>query len=508
MALTPYRPGSLTRTNSDLFVSMRRDMTSLQRQLTTGQRADTYGGLGFERRTSLDMRAKLSAIEGYNATIDQTTLRVKMMTQNLERLNALGQDTKSDMTLAKFDLLSDGTTFAQKNAEQRFKEVVDLLNADLAGRSLFAGRAVDKLPMESYDRIMNGDGARVGLKEMIRQRTLAELGGVPGTGMGRLTSAVAANAVTLSSENPVPAFGFRITGASATGASITAANAGGPPQTATFTVGTQPAAGDTITVNLTDADGNNFSVTLTASTTPPQAGALTTTFQIGAGVNGTAANLEAALEQAIKEKAATELQPRAAMKTAEAFFAATPSNLANLRVDGPPYESATGMIAGTAANTLIWYNGDADTAVSDRNTAPVRIDQGQVVATGARANEPAIRNILAQLGVLAASTFQDTKVDAERYRVTTEKVFDKLADKPGNPKVSDIATELANAAATMKAAQERHASTESMIYDALDGVEGVNKEEIAMTILDLQNRLQASYQTTSMLSQLSLVNYL
>src|SRR3712207_8245391 len=58
------------------------------------------------------------------------------------------------------DVCSSDLTFAQNNAEQRFKEIVDLLNTDLAGRSLFAGRAVDRLPMESYDRIMNGDGAR------------------------------------------------------------------------------------------------------------------------------------------------------------------------------------------------------------------------------------------------------------------------------------------------------------------------------------------------------------
>src|SRR3712207_6258342 len=132
MAISPFRPGSLSRTTSDYFVSMRRDVDGLNRQLQTGQRAESYGGLGLERRTSLDMRAKLSAVEGYKATIEQTELRVKLMTQNLERLHKLGQDTKADMTLAKFEVLSDGTTQPQKNADQRFKEIVDLLNIDLA----------------------------------------------------------------------------------------------------------------------------------------------------------------------------------------------------------------------------------------------------------------------------------------------------------------------------------------------------------------------------------------
>ena len=58
------------------------------------------------------------------------------MTQHLERLNKLSQDTKADVTLSKFELLSDGPTFVQKNAEQRFKEIIDLLNTDIAGRPL------------------------------------------------------------------------------------------------------------------------------------------------------------------------------------------------------------------------------------------------------------------------------------------------------------------------------------------------------------------------------------
>ena len=113
MTISTFRPGNLTGSASDLFVSMRRDLLALQRQLVTGQKADSYGGLGFDRRTSLDGRAKLAALETYMASIDQADLRIKMMTQNLERLNKLALDTKSDLTVPKFEPLSDGRTFAQ-----------------------------------------------------------------------------------------------------------------------------------------------------------------------------------------------------------------------------------------------------------------------------------------------------------------------------------------------------------------------------------------------------------
>jgi flagellar hook-associated protein 3 FlgL len=42
----------------------------------------------------------------------------------------------------------------------------------------------------------------------------------------------------------------------------------------------------------------------------------------------------------------------------------------------------------------------------------------------------------------------------------------------------------------------------------LEKIEGVSTEEVAAQILAMQTRLQASLQTTSMLYQTSLVNYL
>ena len=72
MAITPYTipfaAGSLAAQRSgDLFVGMRRELDELQRQLATGQKSQTFGGLGLERRTSLDFRGKLLG-ESYQTT--------------------------------------------------------------------------------------------------------------------------------------------------------------------------------------------------------------------------------------------------------------------------------------------------------------------------------------------------------------------------------------------------------------------------------------------------------
>ena len=176
------------------------------------------------------------------------------------------------------------------------------------------------------------------------------------------------------------------------------------------------------------------------------------------------------------------------------------------RVVGSP---VTGFSEGPTGTILAWYKGDRDPAVSARNTAPVRADRNQVVAAGARADEAGIANLLSQLAALAAETFTSgDRADLECFTALSRGAFDRLSDRPGTAKVAETASELALAAATLAAAKERHRATESMLLDALDGAEGVSKEEAAAAILELQNRLQASYETTSILSRLSLVDYL
>ena len=74
--------------------------------------------------------------------------------------------------------------------------------------------------------------------------------------------------------------------------------------------------------------------------------------------------------------------------------------------------------------------------------------------------------------------------------------------------MADIATELATSRLAIDGAKERHTATKALLQDRLDAVEGASNEEVAAAILSLQTRLQASYETTSILSRLSLANYL
>jgi flagellar hook-associated protein 3 FlgL len=75
-------------------------------------------------------------------------------------------------------------------------------------------------------------------------------------------------------------------------------------------------------------------------------------------------------------------------------------------------------------------------------------------------------------------------------------------------RVQDIQIEIGYAATTMKTADERHRTRAGFVQDVIADVEDVTQEEAASKLLSLQTKLQASYQTTAILSRLNLAEYL
>ncbi|MDW4633538.1 hypothetical protein NQ284_27935, partial [Escherichia coli] len=74
---------------------------------------------------------------------------------------------------------------------------------------------------------------------------------------------------------------------------------------------------------------------------------------------------------------------------------------APLRVGGPPFNTATNLVAGTPDNTVTWYTGENGPG-SARGTAVAQVDQSITVQYGARANEQAFRYLLQNVAVYAA----------------------------------------------------------------------------------------------------------
>ncbi len=117
--------------------------------------------------------------------------------------------------------------------------------------------------------------------------------------------------------------------------------------------------------------------------------------------------------------------------------------------------------------------------------------------------------IVQQTAVYAAVSTSPTGTNSgAQVAALSQRIAANLTAQPGQQTISDIQTDFANAQTTMKDAGARQTQTKAALQSLVDQTEGISQNEVAAQILQLQTNLQASYQTTSMLSQLSLVKYL
>jgi flagellar hook-associated protein 3 FlgL len=268
------------------------------------------------------------------------------------------------------------------------------------------------------------------------------------------------------------------------------------------------APGDTITVNgkqisfvASGASGNNqVNVTDSVQTLLSKIDAISgtsTPSTISGGVITLHANDAAGLSVTSSNAAAF----------AALGFTGTVSATQPLRVGSSPLGSATTLVNGSA-NTIAWYTGNSGPG-SARASATVRIDQSQTVQFGAQANEDAIRSAIQSIAVFAAVTASPTGTNsAGQIAALSSRTAANLTPQAGQQTIADIQTDFANAQSTMKDATARQTQTQTALQNMVDQTEGINQSEVASQILALQNSLQASYQTTAMLSQLSLTKFL
>lgn len=179
-----------------------------------------------------------------------------------------------------------------------------------------------------------------------------------------------------------------------------------------------------------------------------------------------------------------------------------------LRVSGTPLSSATSLVAGTSANTVQWYTGNSGPG-SARSSSTARIDSAITVQYGAQANESAIRSQLQSIAVFAAFTASPTGSNsAAQISALSQSIATNLTPQAGQQTIQDIQSDFARAQTVMQDTSARQAQSQTMLQNMVDNTETVSTQTVASEILALQTSLQASYQTTSMMSQLTLTKYL
>lgn len=480
----------------------RQQSDDLQRQLATGLKSETYGGLGLERRQLIEFNAELSQINGYQRGIDQAKVRIDILDQTLTQIRDVISNVRSDSLSTNFDLDTDGQTLFQSEAYASFQDVATILNTEAGGRYVYSGRQVSERPVEPPLTILEGVGGQAGFNQVADERRQADLGADL---KGRVvTSQPSASEVTLAEDGAHP-FGFKIAALNSTVTGVTATGPTGSPAEVNFDVTANTASdGETITIALTLPDGTSRDVVLTA-----RSGAADGVgeFQIGVTADDTATNIKAALDTELLRLSDTELKAASVFAAADNFFNYDGVNPPQ-RVDGPPFDTATALVDATEADTVFWYQGEI-ASDDPRLSQSVKVDDYISVEYGARANEEALRNALQTLAVATYDTYDANDANAhDRYVATRSRVTANLASSPNREGIDQMLGEVSAASAVIASTEERHNAHGNLLTQFTEDIQNADIYEVSAQLLDLQTRLQATYQSLATLSQLSLVNFI
>ncbi len=480
----------------------RTQMDDLQRQISSGKVADTYGGLGSDRSMAVSLRAEKSGIEGYRNTITLVQTRLKVMDAAVGQMRQSASDMSSQMIVSGYEPTDTGQTLAQKQAGARLADTVDILNTEIGGRSLFAGTKTDELPVVPPKEMLDGAGNKAGFRQIMEERRQADIGS---DGKGRLSLAASgATGVALLEDASGSPFGFKLDGLRTDLTGVTTAGPTGDPSGVIVDFSLPlPGEGEKLYISLDLPDGTTTELALTAKAGGDIGAG---DFLIGADAATTAANFQTALGSLLEREAETSLSAASMQAAANNFFTSGADKVQ--RVDGPPFDTATGLRDATSADTVEWYRGDrSDTPA--RETAFARIDDNRLVAYGARADEDAFSTMIKQFAILASATFDPAgENDQARYTAMGDRVRGTLSNSENSKTIDRVIGELAIAQNALGEADDRHISADNLATTFLAEIETADINESAVKLLALQTQLQASYQVTSMLSNLSLVNFL
>lgn len=477
-------------------------MGKLQQQLASGKKATTLSELGKNTSFDLTLRNNLGRIGGYEATIDMVNLRLETLNTAQQRIIEIRGSAKDNVRPGGYG--SDGSTLAlvPSQAQTQLAELVELLNTDLNGRHLFAGNRTDAPPVASMSAMLDGENGKDGFRTVASQRYQADLGA---SGMGRLATSQASGTNVTLAEDGVHPFGFKLSAASTTSASaISVTTPSGSPASLSVDFSAPPANGDKVLLKFNLPDGSETQIEMTAVTGTP---ATSNEFQIGADATISASNFKTALDARLVEEGKTSLKAGSAQQAAKEFFVGGGETA--MRVAGPPYDSATALVAATPANTVSWYQGsDID---PPRTSVSAKISDSTTIDYGVQANESGYVNLVRNVAALAIQNFDPSSADDRKfYDAMASRQQKSLAEATGGQgnSLEVVSAQIGLASTTLNRTSDRHTAHKGQLTGMLDDLEQAPIEEVAMQLLALQTQLQASFQVMSNVSKLSMVNYL
>ncbi|MDB5622297.1 MAG: hypothetical protein JWR39_860 [Devosia sp.] len=516
---------------------MQERFATLQTQLGTGMKANSLAEMGRDLPMSLSARSRLDKIAGFSSSIDTVNLRLSFLDKSMSRFDSMEGEARNSALPGQYGSSDINMATVPRQSEARFDEIITMLQEDVAGRYLFGGNVTDTPPVENARVLLNGQGGRLGFKQVLAERQAADLG----DGLGRLelsAGAAGTGVVTVQDDRSHP-FGFKLSTISTTAQPTIAVTQPGAAGTVSVRFNGQPVPGQSVTLGLTLPDGSETQLTLVASADAvPGPGK----FAIGSDADATAANFKGALDASLRESGGSTLMAASSFAAAGDFFSET--GVPQRPAGGPP---ATALVDADPDEVVFWYKGEV--GGNARSSVTAKVDDSTTIRYGMRATESGVLRLVQSQAAMAAMHFPSeaevrAKPELEQLRLNAQAqpegelrqaaldgyeaevallyrqsrgLFDGMATRqqdqmsegrnsePGS--IEQVTMDLGIARAATNNAAKRHTDYKSQLENLLNDVETVSPENVAMEILALQTRLQASYQVTAMVSQMSLTNF-
>lgn len=131
---------------SNRVFDIQQDIATATQQLSTTLKASDFSGLsGGEGRAAIDLRAQRARLDSYNSTIAALSTRNALISQSLNSIHDTIKDVSSTAISSNFGQGTDNGVGLQITSQSALGEVINRLNAQTSGNSVFAGNAVSQL---------------------------------------------------------------------------------------------------------------------------------------------------------------------------------------------------------------------------------------------------------------------------------------------------------------------------------------------------------------------------
>ena len=181
----------------------------------------------------------------------------------------------------------------------------------------------------------------------------------------------------------------------------------------------------------------------------------------------------------------------------------TSSNISNL-ISGP--NGIDSIFSDTNANPSMNYGGAIYTGASDGKPTSVIIGTNQTLQYDSSANQPAFRDLLKGLSMLSLLNSSAGQLDTSAQTTLLSQAGSVIAKAQNE--ITTLQGSLGSVQSSLTAATNAQQSAANATQAQIVNYVTVDAYSASTEITSLQTQIQASYELTSQISQLSLVHYM